>query len=170
MQKLQKILEFAMRMEQDAENFYNYYLDRVDSPSTKELFKELADTEKQHYSILKQKFEELSFHEPPITISWVVDDRFAARDPHILANNADTAENGTDAISDLSAIRMAYLIENDFAEFYSHAVQAIEDEEAKKFLQTLADWEVKHKELFYRKYRELLKKHWGEVLPVIFAE
>lgn len=170
MKKIQKILEFAMRMEKDAENFYNYYLDKVDSASTKELFRELAETEKHHYSILKQKFEELSFSEPPITISWVVDDNFAARDPHILADNSDTADSGAEIISDLSAIRMAYLIENDFAEFYGNAVQSVEDEEAKKFLLTLYEWETKHRELFYQKYRELLKKHWGEVLPVIFAE
>lgn len=170
MDKVRNILKFAMRMEKDAEDFYTYYMDKVQSESTRELFRELADIEKEHYSILKSKFDELGFAEPPLTISWVVDNNFAAKDPHILANNSDVAAENEGEVSDLNVLRMAYLIENDFAEFYTNAVKTVEDPEAKKFLSIMAEWETKHREMFYTRYQELLKKHWEDISSILFAK
>lgn len=170
MNKIQKILKFAMRMEQDAGDFYSFYMDKVKSESTKELFKELVETEKYHFSVLKSKFDEMGFTEPPITVSWVVDNNFTAKDPHIIADNSDVIGGMADDATDLSVVRMAYLIENDFAEFYKNAAEAVEDEEAKKFLNTLADWEIQHKEMFHKKYQSLMKKHWEDISEIIFAD
>lgn len=170
MSNIKNILKFAMRMEKDAEDFYTYYMERVKSPATRELFKELAAIEKEHYNILKAKFDELGFTEPPISVSWVVDSTFAAKDPHILSDNSEVAGQTENEVSDLSILRMAYLIENDFAEFYMNAVQAVEDPDAKKFLTTISDWEIKHREMFYERYQTLLKKHWGDVASIIFAK
>lgn len=170
MEKVQKILSFAMRMEKDAADFYSYYLDKVKTPATKELFNELVETEKQHYGFLKSKYDELGFSEPPLVISWVVDSNFAAKDPHILANNSEVAGGSDAEISDLSIIRMAYLIESDFAEFYKNAVEVVEDEESKKMLKTLADWEEQHKKLFQEKYQKLIKKYWSDISSIVFPE
>ncbi len=170
MEKIKKILGFAMRMEKDAQDFYSYYMDKVQSPSTQQLFGELAETEKQHYNYLKKKFDELGFSDPPISISWVVDDNFAAKDPHILSDNSEIPGDAENEVSDLSIIRMAYLIENDFALFYKNAVDMVEDEEAKKFLGFLSEWETQHRQLFYDKYQRLLKKHWSDIASIIFPE
>lgn len=72
MNKIKDILKFAMRMEQDAADFYSYYMDKAQSEGTKKLFMELAEIETKHYQILKSKFDELGFQDPPITMSWVV--------------------------------------------------------------------------------------------------
>lgn len=170
MNKIQRILNFAMRMEKDAQDFYSYYMDKVQSPATQKLFRELAEIERNHYEILKKKFDDYSFKEPPITISWVVDDNFAAKDPHILADNSDLVGDAEGETSDLTVIRMAYLIENDFAEFYKNAIPTVEEEDVKKFLTTLSEWETRHKEMFYARYQDLLKKYWSDIASIVFTE
>lgn len=163
MDKIKSILKFAMRMEKDASDFYEFYMDKAESDETRALFSELALIEKQHYKILERKFNELLYTEPPLTISWVVDDSFKAQDPHILSDNSDTIPAVAGAATDLSIIRMAYLIEHDFAYFYSKAVEAVEEAEVKKFLQELAGWEKQHSDLFQKRYQALLNKSWSDI-------
>lgn len=170
MNKVQRILAFAMRMEKDAQEFYSYYADKVSSESLKKLFHELAEIEKNHYEYLNKKHDQLDFKEPPLSISWVVDNAFAAVDPHILADSSDLIGNVPEGSSDLTIIRMAYLIENDFAEFYMHASEAVDDNNAGEFLRTLAQWEDKHRDMFYDRYKVLLKNHWEDITSIIFAE
>lgn len=170
MDKIKNILKFAMRMEKEAENFYTYYMDRVESESIKKLFSELSEMEKYHYGILKTKFEMLEYKEPPLSISWVVDNTFASIDPSILSNNSNVIEEQEREMSDLSIIRMAYLMENDFALFYKNASKIVEDKGAVEFLESLAQWEESHRALFYEKYEKLLKKHWGDIASIIFTD
>lgn len=55
-------------------------------------------------------------------------------------------------VPDLPLLRMAYLIEHDFAQFYETAAAKAEGE-AKKVLTMLAQWERDREELF-RKYHD----------------
>ncbi len=167
MGKIQSILKFAMRMEKDAQNFYEHYMNKTKSEDTRKTFFELAQIEKKHYDILKEKYEKISTSEPPIVISWVVDDLSREKNPSILADNSDMMENGQQE-SDLSILRMAYLIESDFAHFYEKAVNLVDDPEIKGFLSTMSKWETTHKELFEGKYRKLLENHWSDLSRIIF--
>lgn len=167
MNQIKDILKFAMRMEQDAADFYSYYLDKAGSEETRKLFGELVEIEQKHYQVLKSKFDELGFEEPPKTISWVVDNTSTAKDPHILADLSIVGSGYDQDATDLAIIRMAYLIENDFASFYKNAINAVEDPGAKNFLKELSEWETQHKELFYGKYQELLKKNWSNISKII---
>lgn len=170
MDKIQNILKFAMRMEKDAEDFYTYYADKMKSKTARELFTELSETEKKHYQIIKDKYDALGFVDAPTTISWVVDNTFTSKDPGMLSTNADyISEDGEDG-TDISIMRMAYLMESDFAIFYNNAYKAVEDADAKKLLKELSDWEIGHKELFYSKYQDLMKKHWGDIASIIFDD
>ncbi|MFZ5990024.1 MAG: ferritin family protein [Bacillota bacterium] len=170
MDKIKNILKFAMRMEKDAEDFYTYYMDKVKSNAIKTLFKDLSEMEKSHYNILKTKYEQLEYQDPPITISWVVDNSFTAVDPSILSSNADVINEEDNEVSDLAIIRMAYLMENDFALFYKNAANEAEDTGAREFLEGLAQWEEGHRTMFFSKYEGLLKKHWGDIASIIFAK
>ncbi len=164
MGNIKQILEFAMRMEKDAEDFYEFYSEKAVSEETKKLFTELAKIEKQHFNILKEKFDQLGYSEPLLIISWVVDDKNKAIDPHILADNSDTyaAELDTQT-TDISIIRMAYLIETDFKHFYVKAAESIETPNVKEFFLELAKWEMQHSQLFYKKYMALLEKSWKDM-------
>lgn len=169
MTKIQKILEYAMRMEKDAQEFYSYYCGKVSSPDIKTLFENLVEMEKSHFNYLKDMFEKLNFSNPPVSISWVVDNSAKEVNTSIFSDNSDLLNNNETSITDLSVIRLAYLMESDFALFYSNAANAIEDLEVKKFLDSLAKWEIEHREMFKKKYEALLKEHWGEVSSVILG-
>jgi rubrerythrin len=67
-------------------------------------------------------------------------------------------------VPDLTVLRMAYLIERDFAEFYETAAQKVEGE-ASKALTILARWERGHEKLFKDIHDRLLEEYmnmpWG---------
>lgn len=164
MSDIKRILKFAMRMEKDAGDFYEFYMDKAVSEDTRKLFAELAGIEKHHFSILKNVYDKLEYSEPPITISWVVDENFKAIDPHILADNSDILPGQSTDVSDISIIRMAYMIETDFKYFYEKAVEAAAgDQEAKGLLTELAGWEKQHSEMFRERYQKLLDKYWSDM-------
>ena len=162
MDNLKKILQFSMRMDRQGENFYRYYAGRVNDVQTGKLFEQLADMEKGHYNILKEKFDALGGDESIQVISWVVDIKNYMKSPKIFADEAvavDTADED-ERISDLAIVRMAYLIEKDFAHFYDYAAAWGDNEEVKNFLKTLAEWETGHMEIFHDRYKSLMSKNW----------
>lgn len=170
MDKLKKILNFAMRLERQGENFYTHYKDLVSNPDTSDLFEKLAEIEKEHYNILKRKLEAIDTDQDLKDISWVVDSHSFIRHPAIFSNQS--AQLGDDVpedeVSDLAIIRMAYSIENDFAEFYAMAASEMTDPEVKTFLETLAKWERGHRTLFYNQYKKLLQNNWSDLDAYIF--
>ncbi|SFQ00028.1 ferritin family protein [Caldicoprobacter faecalis] len=167
MEKIRKILKFAMRMEKNAKDFYEFYAEKDVSEETKRIFEELIEIEKQHFDTLKKEYDKLGFTEAPIDISWVVDDNFKARDPHILADNSDMLQEADVGVSDVSVMRMAYLIETDFWHFYNKAAQAVDEPEVKKLLTDLAEWEKQHSDMFYKKYLELLDKNLRDIKIIL---
>ncbi len=167
MSKIKEILEYAMRMENDAQEFYSFYMDRVKAPEHKLLFEELAEMEKTHYAVLSSVYDQLGVIPPPIEMSWVVDDTSRERNVSIIPDNSELISDES-ALSDLSIIRLAYLMESDFAFFYSNAANQVEDKEAKKLLFELADWEKKHEVMFKVRYEKLLKQSWKDVAGIIF--
>lgn len=167
MSKLKQVIEYAMRMENDAKEFYTYNKDRVKSPEIKAQFENLAEMEKNHYAILSIVYDRLNVNPPPITISWVVDDVAKEINPPILADNYELIAN-EDTLSDLSVVRMAWLMESDFALFYKSAAEAVEEGEAKKALLELASWEEQHREMFGKQYEKMLKSSWSELTSIIF--
>ncbi len=168
MNRILRILKFAMRMERDAQKFYEYYADNTTSVETANLFLKLADIEEVHYDILRKQYDKLEISEPPKNISWVVDNTSSEKNPSILADNSELLSTGEDGSSDLMAIRTAFLMENDFAVFYDNAANSVEDPEVKAFLEKLKNWEIQHREMFRKQYDKLLKKHWGDLDSIIF--
>jgi rubrerythrin len=67
-------------------------------------------------------------------------------------------------VPDLPVLRMAFLIERDFAEFYEASAAQAEGE-AKQVLTMLAQWERRHERLFKHFYdramEEYSKMPWG---------
>ncbi|NSW90158.1 MAG: ferritin family protein [Firmicutes bacterium] len=167
MDKIKHILKFAMRMEKNTGDFYDFYMDKAVSEEIRKLFEELVEIEKQHFNVLKEKYDELGSSEPLIEISWVVDENFKEKDPHILADNSDLLPELNADVLDISVIRMAYLIETDFAHFYSKAAAAVETPEIKKLLSELAGWEKQHSDMFYQKYLALLDKNWRDIRAIL---
>ena len=67
-------------------------------------------------------------------------------------------------VPDLPVLRMAYLIERDFAEFYAMAAAKVQGE-ARQVLDMLATWEHGHEKLFKylhdRAFEQYAEMPWG---------
>ncbi len=167
MDRIKSVIEYAMRMENDAKEFYSYNLERVESPELKKLFEELVEIEKSHFNMLHKVYEKMDITPPPINISWVVDDVSREVNTSIIADNSELVSDEK-GISDLSVVRLAYLMESDFALFYQNASEQVDEPEIKKALLELSEWEKQHQELFRVKYEHLLKKSWSDITSIIF--
>lgn len=167
MNRIKSIIEYAMRMEKDAKEFYAFNLERVESPELKKLFGELMEIEKGHYNLLNRVYEKMDVAPLPINISWVVDDASREVNTSIIADNSELISDEK-SMSDLSVIRLAWLMESDFALFYKNASEQVDEPEAKKALLELSEWEKQHQELFRVKYEHLLKKSWSDISSIIF--
>lgn len=167
MNKMKSIIEYAMRMEKDAREYYLFNLERVEAPALKKLFEELAEIEKSHYNMLSRVYDKMDITPPPINISWVVDNVSREVNTSIIADNSELISEEK-SITDLSIVRLAYLMESDFALFYKKASEQVEEAEAKKALLELSEWEKQHQELFREKYENMLKKSWSDITKIIF--
>lgn len=158
--KIENILKFGIQMEKNAQDFYSFYANNLQDENLKKLFEEFVKIEQEHYKYLENTLDSLNAPEPPISISWVVDDQNKMVDPHILADNSKILETG---FSDLTILRLAYLIESDFAAFYKAAAEKVNDNNVKGLLLHLAKWEEEHEKFFKDRYHSLMKKEWEEL-------
>ncbi|MTI48282.1 ferritin family protein [Sporosalibacterium faouarense] len=161
MEKVIKILKYAMHMEKQGENFYLKYKDDIENERGKRIFENLAKVEREHYNLLKAYYDELSQNK-----SWddLNIDLSGGEEIFEAVMNEEKdkiiSENIKDNMSDMTIMRMAYLIENDFANFYQKALEETDNDQAKELLDTLAKWENKHRELFYNEFKDSMKDVW----------
>ncbi len=155
-----EILKLAMSMERQGQRFYEGFVDQVESPVIKEIFNSLSKTEEEHYYILKKELDKLVAGgqwspvgelKPSIERSLF--------DVRLEAEKLNT-EKLAMSHSDISLLRMAYLIENDFAEYYKKAMDYTEDENGKKILEMLYNWENEHRRVFYEEYKSAMEDYW----------
>ncbi len=162
MNNSKEIIAFAMNMEKQGQKFYESFAQQVDNAEAKKWFEVLAETEKEHYELLETQLAQMETDG-----SWVNLDNFVMNSDPTLFQKRQGAE-GVDAteqkysLSDLSVLRMAYLIENDFAEYYQKAMNQVAEPEGKKILKTLFDWENEHRRVFHDAYKEAMEYNWFE--------
>jgi rubrerythrin len=166
MKNIKKILEFGMAMEKNAQKFYSYYETIAQSKETQDLFRELESIEFHHYNVLNKMYESLNFKDNLLEISWVVDNSSREKNTSIFADNSDLLIS-PEIATDINILRMAYLIENDFATFYQNAASQVKEQNVKEFLNELASWETEHSNLFKVRYENILKSEWNDLLAYI---
>ena len=157
-----QILEYAMTMERQGQQFYLKYRDEIEGRRFREVFDNLAQVEAEHYEILNKEFEILKetgkLEEIDIQLSGgsAIFERIMQEEKHMLDPKQDLSLN------DIAILRMAYLMENDFTNFYQSASEKTPSPAAKELLNTLASWEKAHCDLFHDEYRFLMQEKWGE--------
>lgn len=162
MQTMLKILEYAMTMEKQGQQFYLKYQDAVEGERFQGIFASLAQVEEEHYALLKKQYDlmkqegNLGTFESALSRGDEIFEQVLRQEQAMKDPEADQSLNN------LAILRMAYLIEKDFADFYSKAAEQTDSPEAKKLLTSLAAWEEKHRQMFYDDYQELLEANWGE--------
>lgn len=164
--KVISILKYAQEMELAGRDFYEDKGKVFSSPTTRNMFQELADAEQQHYELITSQLA--SYTEDPA--SYAVSEAILARDESNIfqqregSESLDTTLVESD-VPDLTVMRMAYLIERDYKEFYEEAIDMVEEENVKVLLRRLSDWELGHEQLFKKEYDRLKKEYltfpWG---------
>lgn len=154
------VLKYAYIREKEGRDFYQSKLSKVKSPEAKDLFNMLSEMEQDHMHTIEELIENIENEEQ---ISFNLDNEneknmFENRkQKEIISGDID------DMTSDLSIIRMAYLIEDDFMKFYSDAAKKTEDPSLKEIFESLASWEKSHRDSLNELYRSMTKNYWNEM-------
>lgn len=164
MQNYEQVLRYAMQMELDGANFFKDNAEKFNNVTSKKLFLDLAETEMEHYRYLENQLKSYTEDKTFDTSEEVMgreEDIFQSREEseHLEATLSESD------IPDITILRMAYLIERDYKEFYTNAADNAHDEAAKAIFTKLAKWEAGHELLFKTEYNKRMKEYmnlpWG---------
>ena len=158
-----KIYQYALGREREGKRFFEENAERIQHAAARQAFKVLAGEEQKHIEYIQRQIDLLDqgkgsnpVVEHDLEPAGFFDQRAASE-----AIDQTTLEA---MVPDLPVLRLAYLIERDFAEFYEGAAAKAEGE-ARKVLETLAYWERRHEELFKalhdRAFEEYAQMPWG---------
>jgi rubrerythrin len=149
-------LRMAIQTEIDGYEFYTRAADQSHHPRTRALFQTVAEDEIAHRQWLEA--HETALRRDGHWQSEVTPPRQKSGDAieglpifvkdHILDITAHTSE--------LTALRTAFLIEQDAVNFYQRAADQVDDPAAKRVYSFLADFEREHRRLLEEEYNFLL--------------
>ncbi len=143
---IRKIYEYALQREYEGKRFFEENAGRMQSAAAVDAFHKLVAEEQKHIEYIQHQIDLLDqgqASQVPPDPSTIETGFFTSR-----AESEAIQQTVSEAmVADLPVLRMAYLIERDFAEFYESAAGKAEGD-AKKVLETLAYWERRHEALF----------------------
>ena len=172
-----KIYKYALEREHEGMNFFRQHAGRFAHATAVEVFERLADEEQKHIDFIQGLIDALDeggggldAGAPPRTGAWSVrggtqGESRTCREEEFFSQRAQSEMLDQTVIEsmvpDLAVLRMAYLIERDFAEFYEMAANRVEDSDAQAALHMLARWERGHEQLFARMHDEAFAVYAG---------
>ena len=156
---IQKILQYALEREKEGKAFFVANAGRLQNAAAARAFHIIAEEEQHHIDFI---LAQLAHHSgqsasaPSLPPAGFFADRAEAE---------SISQTVTESmVADLPVLRLAYLIERDFSEFYAAAAAKAEGE-AKQVLEMLAKWESGNEKLFKRLHDEAFEKYadmpWG---------
>jgi len=159
---VQRIYEYALQRERQGLDFFQRNAERMSHAAAVEIFYKLAAEEQQHIEFIQGLLKALESGQSALETSIALEQEdFFAQRAELERLDQTTLES---MVPDLTVLRMAYLIERDFAEFYETAAQKVEGE-ANEALMMLARWERGHEQLFKDIHDKLLEEYmnmpWG---------
>ena len=146
MMDIKKIYQYALQREYEGKRFFEVNAGRLNHAAAVGAFKILASEEQKHIDFIQSLLDALEKGTPPPQVADAEiskTDFFSQR----LTSEALDQTVIEAMVPDLPVLRMAYLIERDFAEFYEMTASRTEGE-AKQALSMLANWERSHERLF----------------------
>lgn len=146
-------LQMAIQTEIDGHNFYQGFAQRTEDPNAQAMFERLAQDEIMHLELLRNTKAMLEQ-----SGEWAAYKGVALNpvEGAPIFSRERVKENVVAYTSDLSALRMAYLIEKDAIDFYTHAVQQTDDPNGKRMFGDLAEMERGHLRLLQGEYDFLM--------------
>ncbi|RKX48903.1 MAG: rubrerythrin [Thermotogae bacterium] len=156
-EKIIGILKFALVREREGMEFYRDKKHAVKTPNVRETFETLEEMERQHVNYIMSLIENVSRGDE-INIT-------SLPPMNIFVERTKTELKGIsidNVVGDLSVLRTAYLIEKDFADFYSDAAKKADSEKLRQIFNDLARWEREHQQNLFKLYNDLMKEYWGD--------
>ena len=142
-------LQMAIQTEIDGYGFYKKFAAQTQDPDARVMFERLAQDEVMHLELLRttkamleESGEWAEYKGGPL-------DSVAGAP---IFSRERVEQNVVAYTSDLSALRMAYLIEKDAMDFYTHAASATTDPNGKRMFLDLARMEQGHLNLLEGEY------------------
>jgi rubrerythrin len=159
-----KIYHYALQREYEGRDFFLTNAGRFGHAAVKDVFEKLAAEEGKHIQFIQELIAGVQTGGSAALETGEAFDRagfFSSRaESEMLDQTVIEA-----MVPDLPVLRMAYLIERDFAEFYDMVAERTTDETAHKSLQMLGRWEHQHEKLFKkmhdRAFEEYASMPWG---------
>lgn len=160
---IRRIYVYALQREHEGKRFFSENAGRLSHAAATGIFEQLAAEEQKHIDFIEAQIDALDAGGAPDTDLGAELERegfFSQRaDSEMLDQTVMEA-----MVPDLPILRMAYLIERDFAEFYELASAKTEGK-AQEVLRMLAAWERGHESLFKRlhdtAFEEYAEMPWG---------
>jgi rubrerythrin len=160
---IKKIFQYALQREHEGKRFFEENAERLSHASAVGVFKKLAHEEQRHIEFIQSQLAALEAGaEPDLEMGNRLQETgfFSQRaDSEFIEQTVAEA-----MVPDLPVLRMAYLIEHDFAEYYAKSAENAEGE-AKKVLTMLANWELGHEKLFKQLHDQAYERYaqmpWG---------
>jgi rubrerythrin len=152
-------LHVAIQTEKDGRDFYKRAAETSSDPGGKLLFASLADDELEHLRLLESQREALARDG-----KWLSPEKPDEQTPPIKVEGAPifsreaVASNVNAYTSDLSALRLAFLIEKDAVVFYTRAAAETEDPDGKAMYERLVEMEKEHQHILEEEYNALAKE------------
>lgn len=159
---LRKIYEYALQREREGREFFATNAKKVSHAAAVGIFEKLAAEEEKHIAFIQRLIEALGNPaQQEAAAAEMAQASFFTQRADSEALDQTIIES---MVPDVTVLRMAYLIERDFAEFYEMAAGKAEGE-AKEMLTMLSQWERGHERLFKgihdRVYQEYMEMPWG---------
>ncbi|MBN2147500.1 MAG: ferritin family protein [Anaerolineales bacterium] len=143
---IRKIYEYALAREHEGKRFFEQNAERLSHAAAVSAFKQLAAEEQKHIDFIQSQIDALNRGQAADVAAGLAleEGGFFSQRAQSEAIDQSVAEA---MVPDLPVLRMAYLIERDFVEFYEMAATRAEGQ-AKEVLTMLAHWERGHERLF----------------------
>jgi len=142
-------LRVAIQTEIDGHNFYQRCAGATQDDSARQMFERLARDEIMHLELLRNTMTMLQE-----SGEWA-DYRALAWDEvngAPIFSRERVRQNVSAYTSDLSALRVAYLIEKDAVDFYTRAASEVENQNGRRMFSDLVRMEASHLHLLEREY------------------
>jgi rubrerythrin len=156
-----KIFEYALQREEEGKKFFEDNAGRFGHATAVGVFKNLAAEEQKHIEFIKNQLKALDQGANSGTAEELKSEGLFSHRAETELIEKTVLESLVPA---LPILRMAYLIERDFAEFYEMAAGRTAGK-PQQALQLLAAWERGHEKLFKtlhdRAFEEYAHMPWG---------
>ena len=160
---IRKIYEYALQREYEGKNFFVQNAERLSNAAATNAFKNLAVEEQKHIDFIQKQIELLGKGQGSSTELGQALQKEGFFSQRAVSESLEQTVNEA-MVADLPVLRMAFLIERDFAEFYEMAASKAEGD-AQEVLAMLASWERGHERLFKifhdKAFEEYAQMPWG---------